>query len=36
MFESMFKDVLAIILLICLWVSLIPLYDLLVGEAEKC
>ena len=35
MFESMFKDVLAIILLICLWVSLIPLFELLVEKVEK-
>ena len=35
MLESVVRDVTAIILLICLWISLIPLYDLLVGEAEK-
>ena len=35
MLESVVRDAFAIILLICLWISLIPLYDLLVGEAEK-
>lgn len=32
MFENMIRDALVLTMIICLWISLIPLYDIIVGE----